>query len=92
MLQRLRDARVRRLISERVDGLAVEPEKQGKALGGEFRGLRSLRAAGQRYRIVYRVEAETVIVFILAVGLRREGGRDDIYELARKLMRSGLLT
>jgi len=56
-------------------------------LTGELAGHRSLRAAGQRYRILYRVERNQVLVLVVAVGIRREGSRSDIYELARKLLR-----
>lgn len=87
MLEAVRDRRVRRLLASRIDALAEEPEKQGKALTGELATLRSVRAAGQRYRILYRVEAERVVVLVVALGLRKEGDRKDIYELARKLLR-----
>jgi mRNA interferase RelE/StbE len=85
------DKRVQRKIFERAMALAKEPESQGKALVGPLAGYRSVRAAGQRYRIVYRVERGRVVVIILAVGLRRDGDRQDIYALARKLVRLGLL-
>jgi mRNA interferase RelE/StbE len=84
------DQRIRRLISQRVDQLARSPEQQGKPLIGELAGFRSVRAIGQRYRIIYRVERRDVTVLI-AVGCRRSGDRSDIYELARKLLRQGLL-
>ena len=51
----------------------------------------SLRAEGQRYRIIYRVEGDKVVVMIVAVGIREEGDRGDIYALAQKLVRLGLL-
>ena len=54
-------------------------------------GLRSVRAVGQRYRVVYRVEREEVVVLIVAAGRRRSGDKSDIYELARKLLRQRLL-
>ena len=67
------------------------PEKQGKSLLGELRGLRSIRAVGQRYRIIFRVRQEHVEVIVVALGLRREGDREDIYRLAQRLLRMGLL-
>ncbi len=85
------DQRIRRLITQRVDQLARSPEQQGKPLMGELAGFRSVRAVGQRYRIVYRVERREVTVLIVAVGRRRSGDKSDIYELARKLLRQGLL-
>jgi mRNA interferase RelE/StbE len=91
MLKDVSDRRVLQKIQKRIDGLAEEPEKQGRALVEELERYRSLRAVGQRYRIVYAVERERVIVYIVAVGLRRQGSRSDIYQLAEKLLRLGLL-
>lgn len=85
------DQRIRRLISQRTDQLAKSPEEQGKALIGELAGFRTVRTVGQRYRIVYRVERREVVVLIVAVGRRRSGDKSDIYELAKKLLRQGLL-
>jgi mRNA interferase RelE/StbE len=85
------DQRIRRLITQRAGQLARSPEQQGKSLIGELAGFRSVRAVGQRYRIVYRVERREVTVLIVAVGRRRSGDKSDIYELARKLLRQGLL-
>jgi mRNA interferase RelE/StbE len=71
--------------------LSDDPEKQGKALLGNLAGFRSIRAVGQRYRIIYKVRGEEVIVLIVAIGIRRDGAKDDIYNLAKKLFRLGLL-
>jgi len=85
------DRRIRRIIVERAEQLAQDPEKQGKPLVGELAGFRSVRAVGQRHRIIYRVERKEVIVLIVAVGRRQAGVAGDIYELARKLLKQGLL-
>ena len=87
MLKSITDRRVRDLIVKRIDELTEEPEKQGKPLVAELSGYRSLRAAGQRYRIVYRVANDKIIVYIIAVGIRKEGSSTDIYNLAKKLIR-----
>lgn len=91
MLAAITDRRTRERIRERIDGLAVEPELQGKALLGELKGSRSLRAAGQRYRIIYRVHQTSVEVLVVAIGRRTEGSREDIYRLAQRLLRLRLL-
>jgi mRNA interferase RelE/StbE len=91
LVEAVPDQRIRRLISQRADQLGTSPEQQGKPLIGELAGFRSVRAVGQRYRIVYRVERQEVTVLIIAVGRRRSGDKSDIYELARKLLRQGLL-
>jgi mRNA interferase RelE/StbE len=91
MLEEVSDQRVREQIVSRVQKLITDPEKQGKALLGELMGLRSLRAIGQRYRIIYRVERTRVLVLVVALGIRREGSRRDIYALARKLIKVRLI-
>lgn len=91
LLEVITDRRIREQIRDRVDGLAHEPEQQGKPLGGKLAGLRSIRVVGQRYRILYRVERTKVLVIVLAVGLRKEGDRHDIYRLAQKLIRLHLI-
>lgn len=91
LLADIGDRRVRESISKRIDGLAIDPEKQGKPMIDELRGYRSIRAVGQRYRILYKVEAERVIVVVVALGIRKEGDKKDVYELAKKLVRLGLL-
>lgn len=91
MLEELSDQAVREQIIGRAKKLADEPEKQGKALLGELAGLRSLRASGQRYRIIYKVERGQVLVLVIAVGIRKEGSRRDVYELAQKLLRARLI-
>jgi mRNA interferase RelE/StbE len=91
LVEAIPDQRIRRLIIQRADQLARSPEQQGKPLIGELAGFRSIRAVGQRYRIVYRVERREITVLIVAVGRRRSGDKGDIYELARKLLRQGLL-
>jgi mRNA interferase RelE/StbE len=90
MLASIPDARIRAQISRRIDGLAQEPEAQGKPLLGELRGFWSLRAAA-RYRILFRVQRSRVEVVVVAAGLRKEGASSDVYELAAKLLRLGLL-
>lgn len=91
MLREISDRRIQEKIKERIDALALEPEKQGKPLLGELVTYRSVRAVGQRYRIIYRVERNRVLVFIVAVGLRKEGAQGDIYRLAQKLLRLKLV-
>jgi len=76
---------VQKRIAQRIDSLSREPEKQGKPLLGELKTFRSIRVAGQRYRIIYRVERESVSVLIVALGIRKEGSKRDVYELPKNL-------
>ena len=91
LLSDISDRRIREKIGAVIDRLTEDPEKQGKALLGELSGFRSTRAAGQRYRIIYQIRGNEIVVVIVAVGIRRDRARDDIYNLARKLLRLGLL-
>ncbi|HBG07152.1 MAG: plasmid stabilization protein [Geobacteraceae bacterium GWC2_58_44] len=91
MLADISDRRIRDKIFTVIDRLAEEPEKQGKALLGELSGLRSIRAVGQRYRVIYAIKELEIIVVVVAVGIRREGAKDDIYTLAKKLFRLRLV-
>ena len=90
-MEAIQDRRVRDKIRDRIDGLAEEPEKQGKPLTGELTGYRSLRAVGQRYRVIYRIEEGKVLVLVMDLGIRKEGSGKDIYVLAQKLLRLRLL-
>lgn len=90
MFLKIKNVNTRAAIMNKAKSLSVDPEAQGIALVGPLRRLRRIPAAG-RYRIVYRVVKEKVEVLILAVGLRKQDDKKDIYELAQKLVRMGLL-
>lgn len=55
MLAAVRDRREQEKLVERIEQLKTDPEKQGKALIDNLSGFRSIRAVGQRYRIIYRL-------------------------------------
>ena len=91
MINKVQDRRIRAKIIETIDSLAEDPEMKGKPLIAELDGYHSVRAVGQRYRIIYRIDNEKVVVLIVAAGLRKEGDRKDIYALAKKLIQARLL-
>src|SRR5207245_10661792 len=91
MLDEISDRRVRESIRDTIDALASHPELRGKPLGGDLKGYRSVRAVGQRYKIIYCVERSTVTVAVVAAGIRKEGSREDIYALAQRLVKLRLL-
>jgi mRNA interferase RelE/StbE len=86
MLADVKDQRQQQTLINRIDQLKIDPEKQGKALVEKLKGYRSVRAVGQRYRIIYKVELDKVVVLVVGVGLRKEGDRRDIYTLIQKLL------
>lgn len=90
MLKSIKDTRIRTKLIERIDALQDNPGDQGKALLGELTGLRSVRAVGQRFRILYQINKTEVVVCVVALGIRRDGDRHDIYALAQKLVRTRL--
>ena len=85
MLLRIDDRRIRELIKARAMRLNTSPEMQGKPLGRDLAGLRSVRAVGQRYRIIYELFPADREVWIVTVGIRKSGNHDDVYELAKQL-------
>jgi mRNA interferase RelE/StbE len=91
MINKVQDRRIRAKIIETTDGLAEDPEKKGKPLAAELDGYYSIRAVGQRYRIIYRIDNEKVVVLVVAAGIRKEVDKKDIYALAKKLIRARLL-
>ena len=91
MLRGISDRRIRSLVIRRIEALAHDPGKQGKPLRGELVGYRSIRVAQKRYRVIYGIEKDQVRVIVVAVGLRQGGGRRDVYRLAQRLVRLGLV-
>lgn len=88
---RITDQRVRAALSKRIDALAESPEQQGKPLGDDLAGYRSVRAVGQRWRIIYRLENDRIIVVVVALGLRQGRDRDDVYSRLKRMIRLGLI-
>ena len=66
--------RILKVIEERLQ--KGEPEKAGKLLRGEFRGLRRIRTGN--LRIIYNVDSGSVEVLVVAVGMRRD---EEVYAL-----------
>lgn len=87
----IKDNRIREQISRKINALTDNPEKQGKPLSDELTGYYSVRAVAQRYRILYRLEADQIIVVVVAMGIRKDGDKKDVYALAKKMARLGLL-
>ena len=85
------EKRALRQILNKIESLKEEPYLLGKPLKGPLGEFRSVRAAGQRYRIIYKILDKEIIVIIIAVGIRKDGDKKDIYELMKKYIRTGLM-
>jgi mRNA interferase RelE/StbE len=72
------------VLLRRAQALQQEPLKQGKPLRGVLKNCRSVRAAGQRYRIVYQVAVEAGQVVVVVIGLRKAGDKNDASVVAEK--------
>ena len=90
LIERIRDKKIQRMILDRINNLAHEPDKQGKRLVKDLSGFHAIHAAG-KYRIIYKIDKQTVIVYMLAVGIRKDADKKDIYQTAKKLLSAGLL-
>ncbi len=84
LLAKIKDRREQQGLKKRIEKLQLEPQKQGKALSGKLGGYRSVRALGQRYRIVYRVDQTKIVVIIVGAGIRKEGSKKDIYSILNR--------
>ena len=85
------DSKTRDQIINKISQLKDEPLLLGKPLKGPLKEYRSVRAAGQRYRIIYKVLENEIIVIVVAVGIRKAGDKKDIYELMKKYIKTGLI-
>ena len=90
LIEKIADKKIQRTILDRIENLSDEPDKQGKRLVKDLSGFRSIYVAG-RYRAIYKIDKQTVIVYVLAAGIRKEGDKKDIYKIAKKLLNAGLL-
>jgi mRNA interferase RelE/StbE len=86
LFAQVKDRREQQILLTRLEKLKHDPDKQGKALSEELIGYRSVRAVGQRYRIIYRIEQDQVLVVVVGIGRRKEGDKRDVYEVTRRLL------
>jgi mRNA interferase RelE/StbE len=84
------EPRIRQTIKNKIEELAVDPEKRGKPLSGDLVPFRSIHAAG-RYRVIYEVKNTDVLVIIVAVGIRKDKNREDVYQTLKRFINLGLI-
>lgn len=81
---RVLDERTKEKIKSKIrELLSTDPEKVGAPLRFELKDYRKL-VIFDKYRIIYRVHRDEVLVFILAVGIRRDS---EVYEEALRRLR-----
>lgn len=101
LLREIRDGNARKAIGSKVDDLKTDAELRGKPLQDELRDYRSMPAAG-RYRVIYRVYPPVPVtdpaapppvgkVYVVCVGIRKDGSKSDVYALASKMLSRGEL-
>ena len=81
----IKDRRIRKLLYARAMKLQESPKQQGKPLGRNLAGYRSVRAVGQRYRIIYELDDSRQEVWVATLGIRKEGDKTDVYKIASSL-------
>lgn len=88
-LAQISDTVTQRAILRRTLELRRDPLHLGKPLTGPLKHFRSLRAAGQRSRIIYQValNAETRAVVVVVIGIRKHGDRRDADAVASKRLK-----
>ena len=87
-LKAISQKKILREIARVIDGLGKAPGSQGKELLGPFQGVRSIRACRSKYRILYKFDESERIVSILVVGARKPGKEEDVYEVAKRLLKT----
>ena len=76
---------IREQIVQRINILKTRPEA-GKPLRGKLAEYRSLRAARNRYRIIYRIVKDRILVIVITVGLRKGDDFRDVYQSLERLV------
>lgn len=83
-LEAITDVRTRNAVIRKAFDLENEPDKQGKPLGKDLSDYRVVRAAGQRYRVIYQVATLEGVVTVVVIGIRKEGDKRDAYRVPSK--------
>lgn len=89
-MREIKDRRIQNKIIVALRRLAYSPEQQGKQLAEELVEWYSVRAVNQHYRILYHLKEDIGIIFVLSIGMRKEGDKNDIYMQTKKYLRQGL--
>jgi mRNA interferase RelE/StbE len=86
----IKDRRIQERLAIALRRLEYAPDQQGKQLADELVEYRGIRAVSQRYRIIYHLRDDVNIVFIVGIGIRKDGDKKDIYTQIKRLLRQGI--
>ena len=89
-LNKIGNKKIQKTLIDESKTLINHPER-GKPLLAELKNFRSLRVYGGRYRLIYKIMNEEKEIHIYVVGIRKEGDKNDVYNLAKKLFKAGLI-
>ncbi len=64
------DPRDQAHLRDRIQQLCHHPDHQGTPLIGKLFGYRSIKVIQEHYRIIYRIENDTIVVFLVGDGQR----------------------
>ncbi len=66
--------------------VGIDPDL-GKPLSGELKPYRTLRLG--RYRIIYLYDPADDVVWVVSIGIRKAGARDDVYQQLLRDLHAG---
>ena len=70
-------------VTRRIKNLEAAPY-DSKDLKYDLEGYRRAKAAGKRYRILFRIDEPDATIQIVLIGLRKPGDEQDAYERLRR--------
>ena len=76
-------------IRDLIRDLEFDPEKKGEPLHGSLRGLYSRHYS--RFRIIYHIEREDLVVLVVGTGYHESDSRADIYKVIERAIEAGTL-
>jgi len=86
----IKDRRIQERLTTALRRLEHAPDQQEKQLDDELADYHSVRAVSQRCRIIYHLNSDLGIVFVIGMGIRKEGDKKDVYAQTKKVLRRGL--
>jgi mRNA interferase RelE/StbE len=87
MIHSIKNPKIIDNLKETLIKLTDSPLKQAKPLSGDLKRYFSKRFYFQRYRIIFHIDRNLKEIQIDGVGIRREGSKDDIYNLMKHLIK-----